>query len=126
MPSIDRRLIEDWLPINEISVEAIREAVPFALPAASGEADSRTRRAAIDRTLNEIPVEESGVDLDAYSSEIVAQPSRAAREGGPHWRVTTPAGNAFSVTVDRSAYEKGSGRVEWFGPGSPAFPPLHP
>ena len=31
MPTVDRRLIEDWLPINEISIEAIREragAVP--------------------------------------------------------------------------------------------------
>ena len=27
-----RRLIEDWLPINEISIEALREAVPSALP----------------------------------------------------------------------------------------------
>jgi len=32
MPPTDRRLIEDWLPINEISVEALREAVPSALP----------------------------------------------------------------------------------------------
>ena len=31
-PPQPRRLIEDWLPINEISIEAIREAVMSALP----------------------------------------------------------------------------------------------
>ena len=33
MPTVDRRLIEDWLPINEISIEAMREAVMSAMPA---------------------------------------------------------------------------------------------
>ena len=30
MPTVDRRLIEDWLPINEISVEAVREGGSLA------------------------------------------------------------------------------------------------
>ena len=46
----------------------------------------------------------------------------ATREGGPHWRVTTPGGSSYTVTTDRAAYEYAAGRVEWFGPGSPAFP----
>lgn len=45
-----------------------------------------------------------------------------APEGGPHWRVTTPDGASYTVTTDRTAYEYAAGRVEWFGPGSPAFP----
>ena len=46
----------------------------------------------------------------------------AAHEGGPHWRVTPPPGNTHTVTTDPKAYEYAAGRVEWFGPGSPAFP----
>ena len=46
----------------------------------------------------------------------------ADREGGPYWRVTTPGGGSYTVKTDRAAYEYAAGRVEWFGPGSPAFP----
>ena len=46
----------------------------------------------------------------------------ATHEGGLHWRVTPPHGNTHTVTTDRQAYEYAAGRVEWFGPGSPAFP----
>ena len=44
------------------------------------------------------------------------------RRGDRHWRVTTPDGSSHTVTTDRSAHDYAAGTVEFFGPGSPAFP----
>ena len=118
--------------------------------AAAEQADPRARRAEIAARLDEIlaqmPPDRMPLNLDAHNSEISAQDNlapaidaaylrqcldnpallptgwRAAPEGGPHWRITTPSGRQFSATTDRAAYERANGRVEWFGPGSPAFP----
>ena len=50
---------------------------------------------------------------DGYSAE---------RRGDKHWRVTTPSGKSHTVTTDRTAHDYSAGTVEFFGPGSPAFP----
>ena len=42
--------------------------------------------------------------------------------GDRHWRVTTPGGMSYTVTTDRVAHDYAAGTVEFFGPGSPAFP----
>ena len=46
----------------------------------------------------------------------------AERRGDRHWRVTTPGGKSRTVTTDRAAHDYAAGTVEFFGPGSPAFP----
>ena len=46
----------------------------------------------------------------------------AERRGDKHWRVTTPDGKSHTVTTDRTAHEYSTGTVEFFSPGSPAFP----
>ena len=43
-------------------------------------------------------------------------------QGDNHWRVTTPGGKSYPVTTDRMAHDYSAGTVEFFGPGSPAFP----
>ena len=50
---------------------------------------------------------------DGYSVE---------RRGHKHWRVTKPGGKSHTVTTDRAAHDYSAGTVEFFGPGSPAFP----
>ncbi len=133
--------------------DILRSQLEGVIAAADRETDQRSRRAEIDAQLNRIlaqmPPDRMPIDLDAHNSEITPQPPpaapavdmaylrrclddpallptgwRAVPEGGPHWRVTNPAGRRFSVTTDRDAYEKANGRVKWFGPGSPAFPLL--
>ena len=44
------------------------------------------------------------------------------RRGDRHWRVATPGGTSYTVTTDRAAHDYAAGTVEFFGPGSPAFP----
>ena len=132
--------------------DILRSQLEDVISAAAAETDPRSRRAAIrarlDKILAQMPPDRMPLNLDAHNSEITAQSPpvpaidaaylrrcldnpallptgwRAAPEGGrgPHWRITDPAGRGFSVTTDRAVYEKASGRVEWFGPGSPAFP----
>ena len=46
----------------------------------------------------------------------------AESQGDNHWRVTTPGGKSYTVTTDRTAHDYSAGTVEFFGPGSPAFP----
>ena len=50
---------------------------------------------------------------DGYHSES---------RGDNHWMVSTPDGKRFIVTTDRRAHDYAAGTVEFFGPGSPAFP----
>ena len=45
-------------------------------------------------------------------------------QGDNHWRVTTPGGKSYPVTTDRTAHDYSAGTVEFFGPGSPAFPKI--
>ena len=42
--------------------------------------------------------------------------------GDNHWRITTPGGRQYTVTTNRQAHDYAVGTVEFFGPGSPAFP----
>ena len=44
--------------------------------------------------------------------------------GDNHWRVTLPSGMSYMVTTDRAAHDYSVGSIEFFGPGSPAFPEL--
>ena len=44
--------------------------------------------------------------------------------GDNHWRVSTPGGQQYTVTTNRQAHDYAAGTVEFFGPGSPAFPDL--
>ena len=46
----------------------------------------------------------------------------AERRGERHWRVTTTGGSKHTVTTDRVAHDYAAGTIEFFGPGSPAFP----
>ena len=46
----------------------------------------------------------------------------AERRGDNHWRVSGPEGMRRTVTTDRTAHDYSAGTVEFFGPGSPAFP----
>ncbi len=39
-----------------------------------------------------------------------------------HWKVTVPDGSRWTVTTDRKAHDYAAGTVEFFGPGSAAFP----
>lgn len=43
--------------------------------------------------------------------------------GGYHWDVKRPDGKQYTVTTELASYEYVPDYVEWFGPGSPAFPP---
>ena len=134
--------------------DILRSQLEGAITAAAAKTAAPARRAAIDKRFDEIltnlPPNGLPIDLDAHNSEITAAPPpapaidatylrrclddpsllpngwSAAHEGGPHWRVTDPAGRSFSATIDRAAYEQANGRAQWFGPGSPAFPPLAP
>ena len=49
---------------------------------------------------------------------------RAEWGGDNHWRVTLPSGMSYVVTTDRAAHDYSVGSIEFFGPGSPAFPEL--
>ena len=86
------------------------------------------------------------LNLDLLNSEITALPAErpqigmddltrilnnprllpagwtAAPAGDKHWQVTGPDAVASIVTTDRAAHEYAAARVEWWGPGSPAFP----
>ena len=46
----------------------------------------------------------------------------AEPRGRNHWLVTVPGGASHTVTSDRTAHDYAGGAVEFFGPGSPAFP----
>ena len=48
----------------------------------------------------------------------------AVGRGRNHWRVTTPDGGSRIVTTVRAAHDSAAGTVEFFGPGSPAFPDI--
>ena len=50
---------------------------------------------------------------DGYDSEP---------RGYNHWLVSAPDGQQYIVTTDRQAHDYAAGTVEFFGPGSPAFP----
>ena len=42
--------------------------------------------------------------------------------GRDHWRVTGPNGQQWTVTTDRTAHDYAPAGLEWWGPGSRAFP----
>ena len=46
----------------------------------------------------------------------------AEHVGGPHWKIQRADGVRYTVTTDHASYGYAPGSVEWFGPGSPAFP----
>lgn len=103
------------------------------------------RRAAIAAEIDKLatlPI----LNLDLLNSEITALPAErpqigmddltrilnnprllpdgwmAAPAGANHWQVTRPDDTVSIVTTNRAAHEYAAARVEWWGPGSPAFP----
>ena len=54
--------------------------------------------------------------------ELMPEGWSAAYAGTNHWRVTNPHGQQWTVTTDREAHDYAPDRVEWWGPGSLAFP----
>ena len=46
----------------------------------------------------------------------------AVPAGVDHWHLTKPDGSQYRVTTGRAAHEYAGGRVEFWAPGSPAFP----
>jgi len=136
-------------PYRDILRSQLEGAISAAAAETDPQSRRAAIRARLDKIISQMPPDRMPLDLDAHNSEITAQPPpappaidaaylrrcldnpallptgwRAIPEGGrgPHWRITDPAGNGFSVTIDRAIYEKANGRLEWFGPGSPAFP----
>ena len=54
--------------------------------------------------------------------ELMPEGWSAAYAGTNHWRVTNPHRQQWTVTTDREAHDYAPDRVEWWGPGSLAFP----
>ncbi len=63
-------------------------------------------------------------DLQRALQEPALMPQGWSAEhiGGRHWKIQRADGKRYTVTTDRPSYEYAPGNVEWFGPGSPAFP----
>ena len=56
------------------------------------------------------------------NAELMPEGWSATYAGTDHWRVTNPHGQQWTVTTDREAHDYAPDRVEWWGPGSLAFP----
>ena len=99
-------------------------------------------RQMLDNALSEPP----GFDIDSVNSDLERAPEprggltmadlvgaltnpallpvgwSAVPAGAAHWHLTKPDGSQYRVAVDRAAHEYAGGRVEFWAPGSPAFP----
>ena len=75
--------------------------------------DVETAPASITMSFLQRALEEPSLLPEGWSAEHV---------GGPHWNVQRPDGKQYTATTDLNSYEYAPGTVEWFGPGSPAFP----
>ena len=112
--------------------------------AQSGNADLSA--AEIARQLDEAMSAAPGFDIDSVNSELERLPAPSSKltmaalkgaltnpallppgwdavsAGDDHWLVTKPDGSQYRVTTARAAHEYAGGRVEFWAPGSPAFP----
>ena len=75
--------------------------------------DVETAPASVTMSFLQRALEEPSLLPEGWSAEHV---------GGPHWNVQRSGGERYIVTTDLNSYEYAPGTVEWFGPGSPAFP----
>ena len=124
-----------YRPILQSGLERIIREAP------QGDGRQAAIAAAIDQ-LAALPI----LNLDLLNSEITALPAErpqigmddltrilnnprllpegwmAIPAGVNHWQVTGPDATVSIVTTDRAAHEYAAARVEWWGPGSPAFP----
>ena len=110
---------------NNAGAEAIRQAVNNIT------SEIRINLDTLNSTLDDATLAEADVtmlDLQMALEEPALLPEGwdAEPAGGPHWHVTRSDGEKYTVTTERTSYEYAPGNVEWFGPGSPAFPTLRP
>ena len=101
--------------------QAIRDAV------SSISSETRLNLDTLNSELDDASIATADVtmsDLQRALEEpaLLPQGWSAEHVGGPHWSVQRADGNRYTVTTDRVSYEYVPGSVEWFGPGSPAFP----
>ena len=75
-----------------------------------------------DATIVAADVTMSDLQLALVEPALLPEGWSAESAGGPHWLVKRPDGEQYTVTTDLVSYEYAPGHVEWFGPGSPAFP----
>ena len=112
--------------------------------AQSGNADLSA--AEIARQLDDAMSAAPGFDIDSVNSELERLPAPSSKltmaalrgalqnpallppgwsavpAGADHWALTKPDGSQYRVTTVRAAHEYAGGRVEFWAPGSPAFP----
>lgn len=105
-----------------IADDEIRRILDGALSAAPGfDIDS------INSDLERAPAPRSDLTMAALA-EALTNPAllpagwSAVPAGVAHWHVTKPDGSQYRVTTVRAAHEYAGGRVEFWAPGSPAFP----
>ena len=75
--------------------------------------DVETAPASVTMSFLQRALEEPSLLPEGWSAE---------HAGGPHCNIQRSDGERYTVTTDLAAYEYAPGHVEWFGPGSPAFP----
>ena len=101
--------------------KAIREAVH------SIKSETRLNLDTLNSTLGDIESAPASVTM-AFLQRALEEGAllpvgwSAKHAGGPHWEVRRADGKLYTVTTSRDSYEYEPGYVEWFGPGSPAFP----
>ena len=62
-------------------------------------------------------------DLEASLNDPKLLPGswKVQARGGPHWRLERPECPPCTVTTDRESFDYARERLEWWGPGHPAF-----
>ena len=101
--------------------QAIREAISSIASEARLNLDT-LNSSLEDATMATAEVTMTDLRRALEESTLLPQGWSAEHVGGPHWKVQRADGIWYIVTTDRVSYEYAPGSVEWFGPGSPAFP----
>ena len=105
-----------------IADDEIRRILDGALSAAPGFDIDR-----VNSDLERAPAPRSDLTMDALATALQTPallPAgwSAIPAGAAHWHLTKPDGSQYRVTTGRAAHEYAGGRVEFWAPGSPAFP----
>ena len=106
----------------DLSAADIARQLDDAMSAAPGfDIDS------VNSELERLPAPQSALTMAALTGalrkpELLPPGWSAVPAGDGHWRVTKPDGSEYRVTTARAAHEYAGGRVEFWAPGSPAFP----
>ncbi len=100
----------------------IEQFLDSALSAAPGfDIDS------VNSELDQTPAPRGGLTM-AHLASALQNPAllppgwNAVPAGAGHWALTKPDGSQYRVTTARAAHEYAGGRMEFWAPGSPAFP----